>query len=81
MKTTTLIKPRPVREEIEDLSRTIRAERERGKARDGDRAGDCDHYDAMMTTTYGHCHATPLDAGVHPSSSCPQTCPCFRRRL
>jgi hypothetical protein len=77
----TRTQPRPVREECRELYWTIiRAERDRNKARDGDRAVDCYHYNEMMTTKYGFCNATSLDAGVHPSSACPQTCPCFRRR-
>lgn len=73
-------KPRPVADEVCKLSNAILAERERETALEADRAEDCECYDGMMTTRYGHCRATPLYAGVHPSSSCPQTCRCFRRR-
>jgi hypothetical protein len=77
----TLTQPRPMREECRELYRTIiRAERDRDKERPGDTAKDCAHYAPMIGMSWGHCAATPLDPGVHPSGRCPQTCPCFRRR-
>jgi hypothetical protein len=80
MATKTLTQLRPVAEQVRELSNAIRSELELGKARAWDTASDCECYDGMMTTRYGHCRATPLYAGVPPSSSCPQTCQCFRRR-
>jgi len=76
MKTRT--KLRSVRDELEELSRTIRAERDRGKARPGDHAEECEHFRAGVFA--GRCDATPLMASVVPCGDCPQTCPCFRRR-
>jgi hypothetical protein len=75
--------PRPVREEIEDLSRTIRAERDRGKARPGDTARFCDHFVGFKSARlagWGACCATPVCAHLHGDDRCPQTCSCFRRR-
>jgi len=82
---TTLTQPRPVREELEELSRTIQAERERVTARPGDTAVDCAKYDAKQEAcvcgvpawagTYGGVYRGRL-----PRQPCPDYCPCFRRR-
>jgi hypothetical protein len=80
MKATTWIQPRPVRAELEELSRTIRAERDRVTGRPGDRTRDCEHFVTLLHKFYGQCDATSLYAAVDPMNECPQTCPCFRRR-
>jgi len=76
---TTLTKPRPVREECRELFGTIRAERDRHKARPADVAMDCEHF-AILGVSWGQCNATSLLSDVYLGHPCPQTCPCFRRR-
>ena len=82
MKTRT--EPRPVRDELKEMSRTIiHTERDRCRARPGDTAGDCEHFlpgNARMHDIFGECTATSLRCSAHPLYACPQTCPSFRRR-
>jgi len=82
MKTRT--KLRSVRAEIEELSRTIRAERDRDKARPGDTAEDCAEYSRQhwLCEAKLPMWAVGIRHGAHltPFSTCPVVCPCFRRR-
>jgi hypothetical protein len=80
----TLTKPRPVRDELIDLSHTIWSERDRGKARPGDTAEDCAEYSRQRWLCEAKLPVWAVGirhgADLTPFSGCPVVCPCFRRR-
>ena len=76
----TLTQPRPVRDELIALTCAVRAERDRGKARPGDTASDCEHSRFSCWSGRSWCDAVSLEPHVYFDFPCTASCKSFRRR-